>query len=393
MTTRWGVLAVLTFARTAMGFQFQTVAALSVPLLAEFQLTYAGLGTLVGLYLFPGVVVAVPGGLIAQRFGDKRVVCAGIAAMVLGSMLMALAQNTAMLNVGRILSGCGAVFLNVLVTKMVTDWFQGKEIVTALGVLITSWPLGIAIALVAVPALAAASSWQAGMWSAAITAAVALAFVALVYRSPPGATKPAEARFRFDLNRRELALAILSGLVWTFYNMGLILLLTFGPAWLVSAGESSASASALISILSWIILPAIPLGAMVAERLRQPMTIMLSCFALAAVCIWVLPSVGGSVALLAAIGIIFGPPGGLIMALPGHAAPQERRALAMGVYFTCYYLGMGVVPGVAGFARDATNNPAAPIYVAAAMLILACVSLLLFRVIQVRGMASEARAS
>jgi hypothetical protein len=57
MQGRWGILAVLTFARTAMGFQFQTVAALSVPLLSQFHLSYAGLGTLVGLYLFPGVVV------------------------------------------------------------------------------------------------------------------------------------------------------------------------------------------------------------------------------------------------------------------------------------------------------------------------------------------------
>src|SRR3569832_259231 len=98
MNNRWGVLAVLTFARTAMGFQFQTVAALSVPLLTEFQLSYAGLGTLVGLYLFPGVVVALPGGLIAQGFGDKKVVCAGLAAMALGSALMALAENTTILN-------------------------------------------------------------------------------------------------------------------------------------------------------------------------------------------------------------------------------------------------------------------------------------------------------
>ena len=56
--------------------------------------------------------------------------------------------------------------------------------------------------------------------------------------------------------------------------------------------------------------------------------------------------------LLAVIGLIFGPPGGLIMALPGQAAAAERRASAMGVYFTVYYVGMGMVPGIAGFARD-----------------------------------------
>ena len=90
-------MAVLTFARSAMAFQFQTVAALSVPLLAGFHLSYAGFGTLVGIYLFPGVVVALPGGLIAQRFGDKKVVCAGLAAMALGGALMALAKSATLL--------------------------------------------------------------------------------------------------------------------------------------------------------------------------------------------------------------------------------------------------------------------------------------------------------
>lgn len=223
------------------------------------------------------------------------------------------------------------------------------------------------------------------MWSAAVVSAIGLALLLVIYRSPPGTAKAPANRFRFDLSKRELGLAVLSGLVWTFYNMGLIVLLTFGPAWLVSIGHGAQSASALISVVSWIILPALPLGALLAERLRRPMPIMNACFALAALCIWALPSVGGSIALLAAIGIIFGPLGGLIMALPGQAAPQQRRALVMGVYFTCYYLGMGIVPGLAGFARDATHNPSAPIYVAGSMLLLASAALVLFRALQSRG--------
>ncbi len=51
------------------------------------------------------------------------------------------------------------------------------------------------------------------------------------------------------------------------------------------------------------------------------------------------------------------------MARPG----QGRTAR---VYFTCYYLGMGIVPALAGFARDASHNPAAPLYVAGSMLLL-----------------------
>jgi len=380
MTNRWLILAALTFARTVMGFQFQSVAAVGPMLIGDFHIGYAALGTIIGLYLIPGAAVAIPGGVLAQRFGDKRVVCAGLTAMVVGGLLMALGDET-LLTAGRVLSGCGAVLLNVLLTKMTTDTFEGREVVTALGVLITSWPLGIALALVTLPPLAAAVSWQAAIGMTAAASAAALLMVVAVYRAPRKPT-PATTRLRFDLTRRELALAVLSGLVWTFYNMGFILVLAFGPAWLIAGGDSPAHASAIVSTVSWLIIPAIPLGAWLADRAGHPMTTMLSFFCLAAGAIALLPYAGGSLGLLAAIGLIFGPPGGLIMALPGQAAPPERRALAMGVYFTVYYIGMGVVPGIAGFARDATHSAAAPLWLAAAMMLLAAIALLAFRAVR-----------
>ncbi|MGN6757514.1 MAG: MFS transporter [Thermomicrobiales bacterium] len=380
MPNRWLILAALTFARTVMGFQFQSVTAVAPHIIADFHIGYTALGTIIGLYLFPGVAVAIPGGVLAQRFGDKRIVLIGLAAMTLGGLMMASGSET-LLTAGRILSGCGAVLLNVLITKMTTDAFEGREVVTALGILITSWPLGIALALVTLPPFAAAASWHAAMLAAAALSAIAVGLVAAVYPSRQKAAL-AVARLRFDLARRELALALLAGLVWTFYNMGLILVLTFGPAWLIAGGDSPAHASAVISLVSWLILPAIPLGGVIADRAGHPMTTMLSFFALAALAIALLPIVGGAPGLLAAIGLIFGPPGGLIMALPGQAAPAERRALAMGVYFTVYYVGMGVVPGIAGFARDVTNSAAAPLWLAVAMVMLAAVSLIAFRAVR-----------
>jgi predicted MFS family arabinose efflux permease len=158
-------------------------------------------------------------------------------------------------------------------------------------------------------------------------------------------------------------------------------------------GQDPEKASALVSIVGWILIPATPIGAAIAERLRQPVLLTSCCLVIAALGIWALPSIGASVLLLAAIAIVFGLPGGLIMTLPGQAAPQERRALVMGVYFTCYYLGMGVVPALAGLARDATHSAAAPIYVAGAMLVLAFVILLLFRLVLLRSARQDLKRS
>ena len=144
---RWIILAVLFLARTAMGFQFQSVAALSSSVVTDFRIDYAQLGLLIGLYLFPGIVIAYPGGLLGQYFGDKRIAVFGMALMIAGGLLTATSEYTVVL-AGRLISGVGAVLLNVLLTKMTIDWFVGREIGTALAVLVSSWPIGIGVALV-----------------------------------------------------------------------------------------------------------------------------------------------------------------------------------------------------------------------------------------------------
>ena len=82
MHERWLILAVLTIARTDMGFQFQSVAAASQHLIGRFDLSFAALGILIGLYLFPGVAVAIPGRLACttlwriNRSSYQRPLCA-----------------------------------------------------------------------------------------------------------------------------------------------------------------------------------------------------------------------------------------------------------------------------------------------------------------------------
>jgi MFS family permease len=297
MHERWLILAVLTFARTAMGFQFQSVAAVSPFLLDQFQMSYAALGTLVGLYLLPGIAVALPGGVLAQRFGDKRIVCVGLAAMTFGGALMGATESSSALAAGRVVSGAGAVLLNVLVTKMVADWFQGRESATALGILITSWPLGIAIALVVLPAFTNAFSWPAAMYATAAVSAAALALVAISYRAPTPSHATEPGRFQFGLTGHELRLAMLAGLVWTFYNVGFIVVLAFGPDFLIATGHKAAAASAIVSTVSWVIIPALPIGAWLAERVGRPDVTMIACFLLATLAIWLVASLGPSIPL------------------------------------------------------------------------------------------------
>ena len=83
---RWFILAVLFLARTSMGFQFQSIASISPFLIDELAIDYTMLDTLIGLYNLPGIVLALPGGMLGRRFGDRQVVLAGLAMMALGGV-------------------------------------------------------------------------------------------------------------------------------------------------------------------------------------------------------------------------------------------------------------------------------------------------------------------
>ena len=151
---RWGSLALLFGVRTAMAFQFESVAALAPMIRSDLNIGVADIGFLIGLYLAPGIALALPGGAMGKRFGDKPVILVGLALMACGGFLLALTGTWYLQIAGRLAAGVGGILLSVVMAKMVADLFAGKEIATAMGILINSWPFGIALALLALPPVA-----------------------------------------------------------------------------------------------------------------------------------------------------------------------------------------------------------------------------------------------
>src|SRR5260370_33986721 len=85
MANRWVAISVVFLTRPAMGYQFQSIASVGPLLIPELGLSWAQLGSLIGLYMLPGVFFALPGGVIGQRFGERRVVAGRRAPMAVGS--------------------------------------------------------------------------------------------------------------------------------------------------------------------------------------------------------------------------------------------------------------------------------------------------------------------
>jgi len=377
------MLAVLFLARLATAVQFQAVPAVGPLIVETYRIDYAALGTLIGLYMLPGIFLGLPGGVLGQRFGDKRIAVAGAILIVIGALGAGLADSYAAALVARITAGSGAVLLNIVLTKMLVDWFAGRELAFAMALFLNSWPVGLGLTLLAVPPLAVATSVFTAQAATAIVGGLALAAVVGLYRAPPGLA-PAPAALTFGMSRREWFLILVTGLLWGLYNVGLIIVLAFAPSLLVAGGMDLARASALASIVTWTCVVSAPLGGYLAGRMSGPNLLMagsLTAFALAAAAFG---AGAPAVPTCLALGLFAGLPAGQIMALTNEALRQEHRVLGLGVFFSCYYLLIVALVPVAGLLRDVSGNPGAAMYFAAAMLAAAAAAVGLFRVIQAR---------
>src|SRR5882762_10632765 len=92
---RWMALAIVFITRTSMGYQFQAIASVGPLLVTDLGLSWAQLGSLIGFYMLPGAFLALPGGILGQRLGERRTVVGSLALMVVGGIVTAAAHGYA----------------------------------------------------------------------------------------------------------------------------------------------------------------------------------------------------------------------------------------------------------------------------------------------------------
>ncbi len=372
MQGRWRALAILTAARTSLGLQFQSISSVSPMLLDDVGLHFADLGTLIGLYFLPGVFVAVPAGALGARFGDKRVVVAGLVLMTAGGVLTALAGGFTGLAVGRVLSGLGAILLNVAMSKMVTDWFAGREIVLAMSIFVNSFPVGLGLALMTLGPLASVAGWPAGLLAAALFAFAAMVLVALAYERHPNdaAAQDAKGLRIASLAPAEIVLVCVAGAIWGIYNGGFAVMFGFAPTFLASIGYATAQVGVLIASATWLAVLSVQVGGGIAHRWGHAGALMGVGIVAWSACLVAFAQGGAWVSpALVAGGLLMGLPAGVIMSLPAQALRPEHRAVGMGLFYLWLYIGHGLLPPLAGWLQDRLAHPNVALYATAAIVL------------------------
>lgn len=371
---RWSVLALVFAARVIMAVQLQSVGALGPALLADpaLGLGYGSLGLLIGVYLLPGIFVALPAGRLALQLGEPRMVVLGLGLILLGGLVMVLAPGMASALVGRAVSGAGGALLNVVLAAMVIRRFQGAALAPAMGIFLAGYPLGIAAALMVLPVVADAVSWRVAMAAPLLPALLALGGTVVMLGwtvpAPPGPAKPARA----ELTPAEARPVLAAGAAWGSYNAGFAALLGFGPALLVEQGVPASTAGAMASLVGWISVPLLPFGGAIMGWSGRPGAAGIACLLAAGAAVLALAAgILPPAAAMIAAGLLLTPPAAVLMSLPAIGVAVERQARAMGLFYTLLYACMTVLPPLAGWCRDLSDVQAAPVIAAGLFILLA----------------------
>jgi predicted MFS family arabinose efflux permease len=378
---RWAILALIFATRVGLGFQFQTMGSVGDAVAARLDLSSAEIGTLIGLFLVPGLVLSIPAGFAGRHVSDRLLVVLGMASLALGGAFGAMADGFATLAMGRLLAGAGFVLCSIYYTKMVADWFAGRELATAMAILVMSWPFGIAMGQVGHGWLETTQGWRAPFIAAALYCLVGAIAMLVAYR-PPRSTTTAAAVLSMRLTSREWTLTLIAAVAWATFNAGYVIYLSFAPRVLVAGGLDAFEAVSTLSLASWVMILSGALCGFIADRTGRPDLILYFCLCCAMVSLALLPQVAWAVPVALLFGLLGVAPAGIIMALTGAAMAPQNRAFGMGVFLSVFFLLTGPAPALAGWLFDRTADPFVPILAAIALFGLTIVAYAVFRIAQ-----------
>ena len=152
-------------------------------------------------------------------------------------------------------------------SEVTIDWFEGRELATAMGLLIISWPGGIALSQAIHPLVSVEAGWRGAVSTASIFCFGSAVSFYVLYKPPePTQSHPKPINQEIKLSKAEWHRTILAALSWAFYNAGCLVFVSFVFLALIEFGVPTLTAAAALSFCSFLIMLSIPFGGFVADK-------------------------------------------------------------------------------------------------------------------------------
>jgi len=261
------VFAMMTMQMSSLGFS---------PLLPaiqkEFAMSFSQVGTFTGVYGLVALVVSIPAGMLAKQYGEKRVLCTGLAILMLGLFGLSLAESFGQAITARAvwIFGYRLAFVCVMTAIALTapQHLKGR----AMGVLGAMSSLATVLGAPFCAGIAVSLGWRHAIMAFGGMALLGLLVFALFYRQRPEVVQAGRAA---DSSRQGAFSAFRIPIVWTIpllglSNMGGFAATFFLPAALKAQfGMDPAGSARVISIAYICAIVVNPLCGYLADRLNR----------------------------------------------------------------------------------------------------------------------------
>ena len=272
----WVLFIVLLASVTASMSQFKVPPVL--PLLMEaFSESAGSAGLFMSVFAVTGLFMAIPSGLILQKWGLAASGLVAILCLLLGAGLGALSKGAGLMLASRLVEGAGMSLMAVLAPAIIALWFIEEKRGTAMGIWSVWLPLGSTIMFVIAPPLAEYWGWRS-VWGFGFffTLAVGIFFYPFIASNPRPDTDPRNrsgaqgmlaADFRRVLRNRDLWRI---SFLFACFNFVFIGFITWAPTFLNQGRHVSvAHASLLLSLTTITSMAAGPTAGWISDRIRS----------------------------------------------------------------------------------------------------------------------------
>jgi len=300
----------------------------------------------------PAMLLSIPSGLLADKYGNKRLCVIGLGLVCLGTFLTAMAPSFAFLQGGRAVVGVGGALLLSAAPPLIFQWFSGRELGLAMGIWAINMPLATVLSFNLLGRVEIVYGWRVSFWVATVLAAVILVIFTIFTEEK----KVARVAFSLAALRR-VPIWILA-FIWGSFNVAVLSLTTWGKTLFMDfKGVSPVHADFLAGLIMLLAFTT-PLTGYLAGRLGRRRPLMLLSMVGMAVCLALLPGVGiaPTVLLLVGLGLFSALTPPCVFALPPELVGPENAGLGFGVLNTTLNLGVVLGPLFVGLVLDKTNS-------------------------------------
>ncbi len=347
---RWLILTSTVVSFFAVGVTFFAVPPLVPQLTDRFALNHFQIGILMGAIAIPAILISISLGAAVDRWPARATGTVGLIVMAIGATVFALAPSYPALLIGRLVFGVGGLTMNLLLARLVTRAFEGRELSLAMGIFNSVFPASMIVTFTLHPRLAALVGWREELMLLAALAVVALPLH--IFSVPAGlrgegATDPKTREPRLIPSLVALSVA------WAFFFGVYAAVFTFAAQW---AGGGP-DALFTVSLIAWTALVLAPIVGGAIDRVGHPSRWLAACLLIlgAALGLMALGRLAPVPAMIL-VGVVTAVALTSTYSLPGRIVPPAHVGFAFGFITAFSNLATLVGPAVTGAVLDATHG-------------------------------------